>query len=80
MLIPRIMKLHSHTLRKPESNTTRQSLTWNPQVKRKRGQPRNTWRRDMAADAKQMGPNMGAAGEIRPEPRRLDEAGWRNMS
>jgi hypothetical protein len=26
-----------HTLWKPESSTTRQSLTWNPQGKRKRG-------------------------------------------
>ena len=32
-----------HTLCKPASNTTRQALTWNPQGKRKRGRPRNTW-------------------------------------
>ena len=48
-----------HTLRKPASNTTRQSLTWNPQGKRKRGRPRNTWRRDLDADAKQMGQTWG---------------------
>ena len=29
-----------HTLRKPTNNVTRQSLTWNPQGKRKRGRPR----------------------------------------
>ena len=34
-----------HTLRKPASSTTRQALTWNPQGKRKRGRPRNSWRR-----------------------------------
>ena len=34
-----------HTLRKPASSTTRQALTWNPQGKRKRGQPSNSWRR-----------------------------------
>ena len=34
-----------HTLRKPPNNTTRQALRWNPQGKRKRGRPRNSWRR-----------------------------------
>nr|KAG5690470.1 hypothetical protein BaRGS_016470 [Batillaria attramentaria] len=32
-----------HTLRKPASSITRQALTWNPQGKRKRGRPRNSW-------------------------------------
>ena len=44
-----------HTLRKPVSNTTRQALTWNPQGKRKRGRPRNTWRRDTEAELKRLG-------------------------
>ena len=44
-----------HTLRKPPSNITRQALTWNPQGKRKRGRPKNTWRRDLEADTRQMG-------------------------
>ena len=39
-----------HCLRKPASNITRQALTWNPQGKRKRGRPRNTWRRDIEAE------------------------------
>ena len=39
-----------HTLRKPPGNITRQSLKWNPQGKRKRGRPRNTWRRDLESD------------------------------
>jgi len=39
-----------HTLRKPPSNITRQALSWNPQGKRKRGRPRNTWRRDLEAE------------------------------
>ncbi len=34
-----------HTLRKDTSNVTRQALDYNPQGKRKRGRPRNTWRR-----------------------------------
>ena len=44
-----------HTLRKPASSITRQALSWNPQGKRKRGRPRNTWRRDLEADSKKMG-------------------------
>ena len=46
-----------HTLRKPENNITRQSLTWNPQGKRKRGRPRNTlageetWKRRLQRQA-----------------------------
>ncbi|KAH3828889.1 hypothetical protein DPMN_130874 [Dreissena polymorpha] len=35
--------------------TTRQSPTWNPHGKRKRGRPRNTWRHHLCANAKQMG-------------------------
>ena len=41
-----------HTLRKPAASTTRQALTWNPQGKRKRGRPRNSWRRDTEAELK----------------------------
>ena len=44
-----------HTLRKPASNITRQALKWNPQGKRKRGRPRNTWRRELEADIKRIG-------------------------
>ena len=44
-----------HTLRKPVTSTTRQALTWNPQGKRKRGRPRNSWRRDTEAQLKQQG-------------------------
>ena len=46
-----------HTLRKPASSTTRQALTLNPQGKRRRGRPRNSWRRDTEAELKQQGTN-----------------------
>jgi hypothetical protein len=39
-----------HTLRKPKYNITRQALQWNPQGKRGRGRPRNTWRGDLIAE------------------------------
>ena len=47
-----------HTLRKPTSNI-RQALKWNPQGKRKRGWPRNTWRSDLEADTKKTGYSWG---------------------
>ena len=46
-----------HTLRKPASSTTRLDLTWNPQGKRKRGQPRDSWKRDTEAELRQQGTN-----------------------
>ena len=46
-----------HTLRKPASSTTRQALTWSPWGKRKRGRPRNSWKRGTEAELKQQGPN-----------------------
>ena len=43
-----------HMLKKPLASTTR-PLSWNPQWKRRRGRPRNTWRQDVLADTKRMG-------------------------
>jgi hypothetical protein len=42
-----------HTLRKPPTNITRQALTWNPHGKRKRGRPKNSWRRDLPGGRRQ---------------------------
>ena len=63
-----------HTLRKPATNTTRQALRWNPQGKRKRGRPRNSWRRDLNADAKRMGLTWGQL-----ERAARDRDSWRNL-
>jgi len=46
-----------HTLRKHQDSVTRQALKWNPQGKRKRGRPKNTWRRDVEAEMKSWGYN-----------------------
>ena len=48
-----------HTLRKPADCITRQALTWNPQGSRKRGRPRNTWRRDLDKERARMGVTWG---------------------
>jgi hypothetical protein len=44
-----------HTLRKPGNTIARQALTWNPQGKRRRGRPRNTWRRELEANTRDAG-------------------------
>ena len=63
-----------HTLRKPASSITRQVLTWNPQGRRKRGRPRNSWRRDTEAELKQQGSNWtGAARTVKNKVR------WRRV-
>jgi len=41
-----------HTLRKSTDDITRQALEWNPQGKRSRGRPKNTWRRTVLEQAK----------------------------
>ena len=61
------------TLRKSASNTTRQALKWNPQGKRKRGRPRNTWRRNLDADI-EMGNNWKQL-----ERTAQDRALWRTV-
>ena len=53
-----------HTLGKPASTITCQALTWNPQGKRKRGRPRNSWRRDTEAELKQQGTNWTGAARL----------------
>jgi hypothetical protein len=41
-----------HAPRKPTNDITRQALEWNPQGKRGRGRPKNTWRRTVFEEAK----------------------------
>ena len=40
-----------YTLRKPSDDIARQALEWNPEGKRGRGRPRNTWRRTVLEEA-----------------------------
>ena len=39
-------------MRKEVENTTRQALEWNPQGKRRRGRPKQTWRRSVIDELK----------------------------
>ena len=63
-----------HTLQKPPTSTTRLVLKWNPQGRRNRGRPRNTWRRDLEADIKQTGQTWHQL-----EILARDRDGWRNF-
>ena len=63
-----------HTLRKPVTSITRQALTWNPQGKRKRGRPRNSWRRDTEAELKQQDTNWTGAARLAQS-----RVGWRGV-
>ena len=49
------MEMACHTLRKPPISIGRQALNWNSQGQRKRGRPRNTWRRELEKDIKRTG-------------------------
>ena len=55
-----------HTLRKPPNSITKQALKWNPQGKRNRGWPRNTWRRDTESELKEQGHNWNSAENLAP--------------
>jgi hypothetical protein len=73
-MIQRRWKWIGHTLRKPHKNITRQALSWNPQGKRKRGRPKNTWRRDLEADVKRMWKNWKEVENIAH-----DRGAWRKL-
>ena len=40
-----------HTLRKEDGQISKAALLWDPQGKRKRGRPRNSWRRSVIEEA-----------------------------
>ncbi len=63
-----------YTLRKATTSITRQSLSWNPQGKQRRGRPRNTWRRDLQADTKKTGYTWNQL-QAKPQNRRL----WKTL-
>ena len=56
-----------HTLRKPKESITRHALPWNPQGKRKKGRPRNTWSRDEERETKEMGFSWGEVSQLSQE-------------
>ena len=63
-----------HTLRKDPTDITRQALRWNPQGKRKRGRPKNTWRRELEKELKEMDLTWSEAAA-----KAKDRTSWRSL-
>ncbi|CAH4036136.1 unnamed protein product [Pieris brassicae] len=61
-----------HTLRRDLNHIPKQALDWNPQGKRKRGRPKQTWRRTVADEAKRAGKTWS---EVKHEAQ--DRTRWR---
>ncbi|KAJ8710014.1 hypothetical protein PYW07_009380 [Mythimna separata] len=61
-----------HTLRRDSNHIPKQALDWNPQGKRKRGRPRQTWRRTVLAEAASNGMTWS---EVKREAQ--DRSRWR---
>ena len=49
-IMRRKWKWIGHTLRKPQNNITRCALEWNPQGSRRRGRPKQSWKRSVIAE------------------------------
>ena len=64
--------MHVVQLRLLEFKDTLLLCTWNPQVKRKRGKPYNSWRKDLEADVKSTGKNWK---ELERQQRRTESYG-----
>ncbi|XP_068624019.1 uncharacterized protein [Battus philenor] len=61
-----------HTLRRDSDHIPRQALEWNPQGKRRRGHPKQTWRRTVTVEVKAVGMTWR---EVKREVQ--DRSGWR---
>ena len=63
-----------HTLRKPVEDITKQALEWNPAGSRKRGRPKDTWRRHRE---KEMKNNNTSWGQIKLQAK--NRTRWRGI-
>ena len=50
-IIKRKFRWIGHTLRKEDGEISKAALLWNPQGSRKRGKPKNSWRRSVIKEA-----------------------------
>ena len=48
-----------YILRKENTNITHHALEWNPHGHRKKGRPKNTWRRNLTSEAQKIGKTWG---------------------
>lgn len=63
-----------HTLRKPDGTIEKRALEWNPQGARRRGRPRETWRRTILKEAKEANKTWGEVKALAG-----DRDGWRAL-
>ncbi|VDP39084.1 unnamed protein product [Schistosoma margrebowiei] len=63
-----------HILMKAPNCVTRQVLTWNPEGQRRRGRPKNTFRREVEIDMRKMNKNW-----MKLEKEAQDRVGWRML-
>jgi hypothetical protein len=59
ILLRRRWKWIGHVIRKDRNSITRTALHWTPEGKRKRGRPKNTWRRTVEGEMKTMNNTWG---------------------
>ncbi|KAL5010020.1 hypothetical protein ScPMuIL_012325 [Solemya velum] len=64
-----------HVLRKPADDLTRVAMRWTPEGKRKRGRPKNTWRRTVEAEIREYGYTWGEL-----EKKAKDRDQWRILT
>ena len=72
ILLRRRWKWIGHIIRRDEDSFIKTALHWTPEGKRKRGRPRNTWRRTMESDLQSMGNKWGTT-----EKMAKDRQSWR---
>jgi len=64
-----------HGLRKSPDNISRTALTWAPEGKRRRGRPRETWRRTVERERNKVGWHTWGAAAASA----LNRDGWRDL-
>ena len=64
-----------HVLRREAQNNSKVALTWTPEGRRKRGRPRNTWRRTVEKERQELGWETWRSAELAAK----DKAGWRKI-
>ncbi|XP_062609873.1 uncharacterized protein LOC134271677 [Saccostrea cucullata] len=64
-----------HILRREENSHIRTALTWAPEGKRRRGRPKNTWRRSVEREREELGWNSWKEGQVVASDRRK----WRSL-
>ena len=64
-----------HILRRPPNSLIKTALRWTPQGRRKRGRPKETWRRTTEKDLKARGLTINTA-----HPVAADRAKWKSLA